>query len=138
MEGCTSSHPRCHNKRMRLPLRPSCVAKGPGTRIKIAYHEDNDIFNFIRKLLALPFLPAEHISDMFDFLQTKAGSAKLRDLTAYIKDTWITGLWTSKHWSLFNQLFRTNNGVEGWHDRLNPLTAKLFNLNFHPLEVVSR
>ena len=33
--------------------------------------------------------------------------------------------------------FRRNHGDQIW-SHLNPLTAKLFNLNFHPLEAVSR
>ena len=45
--------------------------------LQVAYQEGKDIFNFIRKLLALPFLPAELITDMFEHLQGKAGSAKL-------------------------------------------------------------
>ena len=53
------------------------------------------------------------------FEQGKAGSAKLRDLTSYIEDTWITGLWKPKHWSVFKQSVRTNNDVEGWHNCLN-------------------
>ena len=37
--------------------------------LQVAYQEDKDIFNFIRKLLALPFLPAEHITDMFKHIK---------------------------------------------------------------------
>ena len=36
--------------------------------------------------------------------------------------------------------FMTSEKPEGYDNiySINPLTAKLFNLNFHPLEVVSR
>ena len=77
--------------------------KAQESELQVAYQEDKDIFNFIRKLLALPFLPAEHITDMFEHLQGKAGSAQLRDLTSHIEDTWIIGLWKPKHWSVFKQ-----------------------------------
>ena len=34
-------------------------------------------------------------------------------------------------------MFSTDNIVY-YHRRVNPLTAKLLNLNFHPLDIVSR
>ena len=62
--------------------------------LQVTYKEDKGIFNFIRKLLALSFLPAEHITDIFEHLHGKA---------SYIEHTWITGLWKPKHWSVFKQ-----------------------------------
>ena len=75
-----------------------------------------DVCNYVRKLLALAFLPAEHIANMFRHLKSKAGSDQL---ASYVEKTWISGLWKPADWSVLKQSVRTNNDVEGWHNRLN-------------------
>ena len=75
--------------------------------------------NYTRNLLALPFLPAKHITDIFNHLKSKAGSDQLCQLVSYVEKTWISGLGKPADLSVFEQSVRTNNDVEGWHNRLN-------------------
>ena len=71
------------------------------------------------ELMALPFLPAEHIEPAFRNIQEHASSGTQLELATYIKDTWILGNWHPKDWSIFNQAVRRNNDVERWHLRIN-------------------
>lgn len=97
---------------------------------KVPYQTSGAIHEYIRQLLALPFLPAEHIPAMFG---TLAGNATppLQPLVDYIRTTWIENpTWPVTSWSIFGLVVRTNNDVEGWHNRIN---ARGTNLNFYRL-----
>ncbi|KAI0220396.1 hypothetical protein LSAT2_028071 [Lamellibrachia satsuma] len=88
--------------------------------LRRVYLEDNATFMYVRKLMALPLLPAEHISPVFAVLERKARAEPLEALVAYIKETWITSrMWPPTSWSVFGQSVRTNNDVEGWHHGFN-------------------
>ena len=54
---------------------------------------------FCQRLMALPLLPHENITAMFNILSTEANTEKLVDLCSYIENTWIKGqLWNLKRW----------------------------------------
>ena len=77
-----------------------------------SYTNDVATHKIIRRIIALPFLPAEHISVMFQSLGAKADSPKLRELMSYVYKTLITNpVWSPRDWSVYN--------CEGWHNRLN-------------------
>lgn len=76
------------------------------------YKEKGPSHDFIRKVLALPLLPHEHIPIAFDNLRETA-TAPLQPLMAYVNTTWITGQWTPQEWSVYGQSIRTNNDCEG-------------------------
>jgi hypothetical protein len=68
---------------------------------------------FIRKLLCLPFLPAEHIGPVFESMADLAPD-RFDGLLAYIRRTWIDNdMWPVHSWSVFGLSIRTNNDVEG-------------------------
>ena len=93
--------------------------------LQTAYTGNSSVRKFIRRLLALPFLPAQEIQSMFYHLQGKGTTARLRELTDYIEVTWITSrLWPVEVWCVYGQAVRTNNDVEGWHHRLNVRAGK--------------
>ena len=51
---------------------------------------------------------------------------KLMKLLNYIRKTWITStVYQISSWCVFGQPIRTNNGVEGWHRRLNKKACDL-------------
>lgn len=88
--------------------------------MQTAYHEKKDTFNFCRLLMALPFLPAEYITRSFQELQVRDVAPPLRELMTYLDNQWImSSQFPIKSWSVFKRTFRTNNDVEGWHNRLN-------------------
>lgn len=85
-----------------------------------AYQSKDVVHKFIRKIHALPFLPAEHIGPAFRHLCGQTTSTPLLDLLKYVRNTWLQStIWTVDSWSVFMQPIRTNNDVEGWHRRLN-------------------
>ena len=80
------------------------------------------VHKFIKQLMALPYLPKEHIRSSFNrlHLTVPVSARPLRRLMSYIKSTWITNSkFPVNTWSLFGQSVMTNNDVEGWHQRLN-------------------
>ncbi|XP_066268880.1 uncharacterized protein [Branchiostoma lanceolatum] len=98
------------------------------------YMEDERIHRWLRRLLALPYLPAACIPPAFEELRAKArGSRQLTELADYVDNTWLSGsLWTPRRWSVYGLSVRTTNDVEGWHNRLN-LKAKKPNLPMYLL-----
>lgn len=78
------------------------------------YQGDTGTHKLIRKLLALPLLPAEHVTHAFEALRRKAGDGKLQELFDYVEGNWIDGsVWTPQDWSVYGQSVRTNNDCEG-------------------------
>ncbi|KAL9955296.1 hypothetical protein ACROYT_G036599 [Oculina patagonica] len=87
--------------------------------LQSAYHHDRGTHAFIRKMMALPFLPEKEIQPMFQSLQRSA-SAPLLEFTEYVSSTWINGTtWSPADWTAFKKAVRTNNDLEGWHHALN-------------------
>jgi len=85
-----------------------------------AYRETDKVNSFIRQVLALPFLPGEHIRPAFRFLRSKTTSPQLLSLMDYIDRTWIqSSIWIPDSWNMYLQSIRTNNDVEGWHRHIN-------------------
>ena len=85
-----------------------------------AYSEDDAVYKYVRKLMALPFLPHRQISRMFLRLEVQAQTEPLKKLVAYIRRQWIEStVFLPKNWSVYKQAIRTNNDIEGWHNALN-------------------
>ena len=71
------------------------------------YMSDISTHDFCRKLMALPFLPAEHIEHAFRNLVEHVSSGTELELATYIDTTWISGNWHPNDWCIFNQAVRT-------------------------------
>ena len=70
--------------------------------------------DYIRQLMALPFLPARHIQQTFDHLKTKANTNQLQRLVDYIDRQWFHHpVFDVPSWCIFQQTVQTNNDVEG-------------------------
>ena len=77
--------------------------------------------------MALPFLPVEHIEEAFRQMTASSTTVdeRLTGLITYVADTWVSSrLWSPKAWSAYRCSVRTNNDVEGWHNRLNRKTRR--------------
>ncbi|XP_053398907.1 uncharacterized protein LOC128556928 [Mercenaria mercenaria] len=82
--------------------------------------ERKSVWDWIRKLLVLPFLPSNHIATMFNSLAARATNDQQKELVHYIRQQWIESeLFPIESWCVFRYRIRTNNDVEGWHNRLN-------------------
>lgn len=89
--------------------------------LKTAYDQKKSMHLFVRKLLALVYLPSDHIQPAFNqLLQTTASaSAANTQRMTYLTNTWFNNrVWTVQQWSVYRQSVRTNNDVEGWHDQV--------------------
>ncbi|XP_053382008.1 uncharacterized protein LOC128549394 [Mercenaria mercenaria] len=91
------------------------------------YEQNGSVYNLLRKVFALPFLPADDIADAFQKLNEKVDASAVR-LTAYfnyVRETWITNtMWPLPSISVYGRSIRTNNDVEGWHNRINRRAMK--------------
>ena len=87
--------------------------------LAVPYVKHRPTQDYIRQLMALPFLPEEHIEQTFRHLESRAPAGPVKDLVRYIEETWIDGLWSPSEWSVFGESIRTNNDVEGYHRKLN-------------------
>ncbi|XP_068242208.1 uncharacterized protein [Palaemon carinicauda] len=82
--------------------------------------------------MALPFLPEADIGPVFERLSRQATTVQLQTIMQYMSRTWIHNyLWPTSSWSIFYQSIRTNNDIEGWHNRLNKRAADRCNLQFY-------
>jgi len=88
--------------------------------LQTAYQSDDGTFKYLRRIMALPFLPPSEIPAMFNCLQLQATTEPLQKFVEYVDSTWIQSTtWPPSSWSVYKQQIRTNNDVEGWHNGLN-------------------
>ena len=90
--------------------------------LQTAYYKRKGAYHHMWKVLALPFLPQEHIRGAFGELRLESedGDTRLSDLADYIEQNWMSNtVRYVSEWSVFMQPVSTNNDVEGWHRRLN-------------------
>lgn len=88
--------------------------------LQAAYTSDDGVHRYIKKLMALPFLPRREIRPMFQLLRRQAETQPLQDMVSYINNQLIESTVSPpKNWSVYLQRVRTNNDLEGWHNALN-------------------
>ena len=77
------------------------------------YSTDKATSNYIRKLMAFPFLPHKTIEATFHALAAEATAAPLQQLVKYVQVNWVESrIWPPKTWSVFMQAVRTNNNQQ--------------------------
>jgi hypothetical protein len=82
--------------------------------LAIAYSHDDAYHRYLRKFMALPFLPAHEIPGVFHRLKLEANTDALQQFTDYISTNWVYGTtFTPRDWSVYGQAIRTNNDIEG-------------------------
>jgi hypothetical protein len=75
----------------------------------VAYMKSDRVHQFIRQLMALPYLPKEYIRSSFNrlYLTVPVSARPLRRFMSYIKYTWITSSkFPVNTWSVFGQPVR--------------------------------
>ena len=78
------------------------------------YQQRNSVHNYIRKLLALPFLPSVQIRGSFDELKARPNTRKLQQLVEYMERQWMSNsVFDFPSWSVYHHDVRTNNDTEG-------------------------
>ncbi|XP_071962323.1 uncharacterized protein [Antedon mediterranea] len=70
-----------------------------------------------RKIMALVYLPSEEIPDALIRLQKK--NKKCQSLFSHVESNWVKHtFWRPHHWSVFEQVVRTETDVEEWHRKI--------------------
>ena len=107
---------------LHVPLDQRGVVKGSGTQTtKRAYYKKGATHKFVKRLLALPFLPADQIPTAFWAFWVN--NAPLQPLIQYVSTTWMDNQqWPLAAWSVFGLAVLTNNNLEGWHTWFNSIT----------------
>lgn len=134
-QACRSVFPSCRLHGCFFHWCQSVWRKVQEIGLQSEYSNDPTAKRVIRHLFGLPFLPHALIPRTFRLLCYDANTSKLRSLFRYVQRTWIRqtvshnnlNMWRPFHWSVFGRDMRTNNSLEGWHNRLNrkALKAKL-------------
>ncbi|KXJ18324.1 uncharacterized protein LOC110232572 [Exaiptasia diaphana] len=103
--------------------------------LQAAYHEDRAAQTFLRNVMALPYIPADDIEEMFNRLHEQANqNDSLLNLLQYVRKTWIyANRWDPTTWSAYRRNIRTNNDIEGWHNRINQQASNRHQLPFYEL-----
>ena len=97
-----------------------------------SYMKKDSAYKFCRRVMALPFLPAESIYPMFSSLRSSVPPGPYVDLMSYIDQTWMkSSVWSIESWCVFKRSIRTNNDCEGWHRRLNNIAPGQAGLNMY-------
>ena len=69
--------------------------------------------------MTLPFLPQEQMAEAFLQVDQRTPDASI-PVMDYVYSTWIhSSIFKVHQWSVFMSPVRTNNDVEGWHNRFN-------------------
>ncbi|XP_053383990.1 uncharacterized protein LOC123535774 isoform X2 [Mercenaria mercenaria] len=91
-----------------------------GLGMKPAYLQRDSVHQYIRQIMALPFLPSAHTEQAFEELEGRANSDQLVALVTYVEKQWMNhAILDIQSWSVFGLTVRTNNDCEGWHNKLN-------------------
>ena len=103
--------------------------------LKRSYNRDPGTKQLCRKLMALPLLPIGSIRSMFRKLTCDIElQSPLWKLADYMFKTWIEGrLFKPEDWCWYAYNTRTNNDVEGWHNRFNYRNEHKSNIPFYSL-----
>jgi hypothetical protein len=80
--------------------------------------KSDTVHKFIRQLMALPYLPKDHIRSSFNRLHLTV-PVSARPYVGICTTSSPSGSQVLSSLSVFGQPLRTNNDVEGWHQRLN-------------------
>ena len=86
--------------------------------LKKAYKEDIGTRDVLRKIMALCYIPKEHILPQFELLKTKCTSPMMKSFALYFEETWIKS-WSATKWCVYFSAIRTNNTLEGLNNKFN-------------------
>ena len=90
-----------------------------GLGLAVAYKEMPEIRTWFRMALALPMLPVAQVVDGFNLVKERSPDVpRIQEFNDYLFTTWVTGF-PLEMWNYFRYDGpRTNNHVEGFHNRL--------------------
>ncbi|CAF1405547.1 unnamed protein product, partial [Rotaria sordida] len=100
------------------------------------YKNDEEVRSHARKLMAVPLLPLEKMNLAFEYLVDNH-PACLDPLFNYYESFWMESL-PLKLWNVSNIKIKTNNIVEGWHNRFANRIEKKYPNIWHFIKVLQQ
>ena len=95
------------------------------------YEEEGKFHKYVRRYMALPLLLLEDIPRAIDKLERRAPSS-LDAFIAYWSEQWGVGSpCPPERWCVHGETQRTNNCVEGWHNRVSVFFFQLLLTSLH-------
>ena len=94
----------------------------------VAYREDASSCCFIRQTIALAFVPVRNVR--LAWLEVKATAPNLHrvdEFITYFEETWLVENFSLCLWNVYeinSNSPRTNNHIEGWHNKLKRIAKK--------------
>ncbi|GBO21182.1 hypothetical protein AVEN_113977-1 [Araneus ventricosus] len=90
------------------------------------YKDDEEIRLHIRMCAALAYLPESYMDDGWLCIQeTSPQHAKLQEFFDYFVKEWLeNSIITTSMWNCHKQQHKTNNTMEGWHEKFQTILSK--------------
>lgn len=94
--------------------------------LQSSYTDDASYKKFFRKVISLAFIPHIYVQVVWRGLEAAAPQDnKVSAFSEYFKTTWLNGVYEIAEWNTYNEEGpRTNNHIEGWHNKVNRIIGK--------------
>ncbi|XP_067648894.1 uncharacterized protein [Haliotis asinina] len=105
------------------------------------YKEDGEVKKLVRRAAALALVPCDKIEDVWlDAVAESPASPKVTAFMDYVTTSWVEGqAFIPEIWYHFeNQGHRTNNHLEGWHNKIKKLLKKSHPNIFEVIQLFQR
>ena len=103
-------------------------------RVIFFCNHDRGTYHYLRKFMAMPFLPEDKIQPIFEQLRVQATTDPLKQFVKYVSETWIQSTtWPASSWNVYMMAIRTKNDIEGWHNGLHRRASGKWNMPFYQL-----
>ena len=88
--------------------------------LKVTYREDANINRLLWRTAALAFVPVRFVRLAWQAIEVSAPLLPcIQEFIRYFEDTWLVGNFLLTMWNVYqSDSFKTNNHLEGWHNRL--------------------
>ena len=104
------------------------------------YKEDEFIRRFIHKSAAIAFVPPSFVRVSWNGLKADMpDNSKVQSYADYFDETWMNGQFRPRMWNYYAHSGpRTNNHLEGWHNRMKRIARKAHPNLYEVLELFQR
>ena len=99
--------------------------------------EDTAIRHFIQKSAAITFVPLNFVRVLWNGLKAEMPDGE--KLERYFDQTWFDGHFRPRMWNYYRHCGpRTNNHLEGWHNRMKRISQKAHPNLYEVLDLFQR